>query len=197
MDKWILRDAERYASAHRRKQRWYQVMTCLAAVVVFCTTYALILPAITLEKQCQIPEHTHTDSCYTQVTSREKSVLACEVEADAVIHKHDAACRDENGNLVCSLPELEAHRHTDSCYTIPEVHAHTDACYTWERGELTCTQSTEPQHIHTEDCYQESSDLVCGTSESTGHTHGEDCCDDDGNLICGQEVSQGHTHGEG
>ena len=55
MDKWILRDAERYASAHRRKQRWYQVMTCLAAVVVFCTTYALILPAITLEKQCQIP----------------------------------------------------------------------------------------------------------------------------------------------
>ena len=48
MDKWILRDAERYASAHRRKRRWYQVMTCLAAVVVFCTTYALILPAITL-----------------------------------------------------------------------------------------------------------------------------------------------------
>ncbi|MBO5169290.1 MAG: starch-binding protein [Oscillospiraceae bacterium] len=197
MDKWILRDAERYASAHRGKRRWYRVMTCLAAVVVFCTTYALILPAITLEKQCQIPEHTHTDSCYTQVTSREKSVLACEVEADAVIHKHDAACWDEDGNLVCTLPELEAHRHTDSCYTIPEAHAHTDACYTWERGELTCTQSTEPQHIHTEDCYQESSDLVCGTSESTGHTHGEDCCDDDGNLICGQEVSQGHTHGEG
>ena len=197
MDKWILRDAERYASAHRRKQRWYQVMTCLAAVVVFCTTYALILPAITLEKQCQIPEHTHTDSCYTQVTSREKSVLACEVEADAVIHKHDAACRDENGNLVCSLPELEAHRHTDSCYTIPEVHAHTDACYTRERGELTCTQSTEPRHTHTEACYQETSDLVCGTSVSTGHTHGADCFDNDGNPICGQEESQGHTHGEG
>ena len=197
MDKWILRDAERYASAHRRKQRWYQVMTCLAAVVVFCTTYALILPAITLEKQCQIPEHTHTDSCYTQVTSREKSVLACEVEADAVIHKHDAACRDENGNLVCSLPELEAHRHTDSCYTIPEVHAHTDACYTRERGELTCTQSTEPRHTHTEACYQESSDLVCGMPESTGHTHGADCYDNDGNPICGQEESQGHTHGEG
>ena len=194
MDKWILRDAERYASAHRRKQRWYQVMTCLAAVVVFCTTYALILPAITLEKQCQIPEHTHTDSCYTQVTSREKSVLACEVEADAVIHKHDAACRDENGNLVCSLPELEAHRHTDSCYTIPEVHAHTDACYTWERGELTCTQSTEPQHIHTEDCYQESSDLVCGTSESTGHAHGAECRDGDGNLICGQTEEPAHQH---
>ena len=197
MDKWILRDAERYASAHRRKRRWYQVMTCLAAVVVFCTTYALILPAITLEKQCQIPEHTHTDSCYTQVTSREKSVLACEVEADAVIHKHDAACRDENGSLVCMLPELETHRHTDSCYTIPEVHAHTDACYTWERGELTCTQSTEPQHTHTEACYQESSDFVCGTSESTGHTHGAECRDEDGNLICGQEESQGHTHGEG
>lgn len=194
MDKWILRDAERYASAHRRKRRWYQVMTCLAAVVVFCTTYALILPAITLEKQCQIPEHTHTDFCYTQVTSREKSVLACEVEADAVIHKHDAACRDENGSLVCMLPELETHRHTDSCYTIPEVHAHTDACYTRERGELTCTQSTVPQHIHTEACYQESSDLVCGMSESTGHTHGEDCYGDDGNPICGQEEEPAHQH---
>lgn len=197
MDKLILRDAEMYASAHRRKRRWYQVMTCLAAVVVFCTTYALILPAITLEKQCQIPEHIHTEACYTQVTSREKRALACEVEADVVVHEHDAACWDENGNLVCSLPEIEIHRHTDSCYTIPEVHAHGEACHTLERGALTCTQSTEPQHIHTEDCYQESSDLVCGTPESTGHAHGAECFDDDGNLICGQEESQGHAHGEG
>ena len=67
MDKLLLQDAEPYASAHRRKRRWYQVMTCLAAAVVFCTTYALILPAITLEKQCALPEHTHTEACYTSV----------------------------------------------------------------------------------------------------------------------------------
>ena len=51
MKKEVLQDAERYAKAHKRKKRWHKVVTCLAAVVVFCTTYALILPAITLEMQ--------------------------------------------------------------------------------------------------------------------------------------------------
>lgn len=192
----LLRNAEKYTLAHKRKRRWQRVVTALSGVVVFCTTYALILPAITMEKKCEIPEHTHTEACYTQVTSREKRVLACKVEADVVVHQHDSACWDENGSLVCTLPEIELHRHTDSCYTIPEVHTHSEACYTSERGELICTQSTEPQHTHSEDCYQETRDLVCGMSESTGHTHGEECYDGEGNLICGQEESQGHVHGE-
>lgn len=45
-----LKEAEKYENARRRKKRWYQVVTCLAAAVVFCTTYALILPAITLSQ---------------------------------------------------------------------------------------------------------------------------------------------------
>ena len=192
----LLRNAEKYTLAHKRKRRWQRAFTALSGVVVFCTTYALILPAITMEKKCEIPEHTHTEACYTQVTSREKRVLACKVEADVVVHQHDSACWDENGSLVCTLPEIELHRHTDSCYTIPEVHTHGEACYTSERGDLICTQSTEPQHTHSEDCYQETRDLVCGMSESTGHTHGEECYDGEGNLICGQEESQGHVHGE-
>ena len=192
----LLRNAEKYTLAHKRKRRWQRAVTALSGVVVFCTTYALILPAITMEKKCEIPEHTHTEACYTQVTSREKSVLACKVEADVVVHQHDSACWDENGSLVCTLPEIELHRHTDSCYTIPEVHTHSEACYTSERGDLICTQSTEPQHTHSEDCYQETRDLVCGMPESTGHTHGEECYDGEGNLICGQEESQGHVHGE-
>ena len=192
----LLRNAEKYTLAHKRKRRWQRAVTALSGVVVFCTTYALILPAITMEKKCEIPEHTHTEACYTQVTSREKRVLARKVEADVVVHQHDSACWDENGSLVCTLPEIELHRHTDSCYTIPEVHTHGEACYTSERGELICTQSTEPQHTHTEACYQETQDLVCGMSESTGHTHGEECYDGEGNLTCGQEESQGHVHGE-
>ena len=197
MNESVLREAEMYASAHKRKRRWYQIVTCLAGVVVFCTTYALILPAITLEKQCDIPEHTHTDTCYTQVTSRVKQVPSCRVEADIVVHKHNTACYDESGNFWCTLPEIETHGHTDSCYTIPEVHAHSEACYTSERGALTCAQSTEPLHNHTDACYQECSNLVCGISECAGHIHGAECCDDDGNLLCGQEESQGHAHGEG
>ena len=45
-----LQGAEKYTKAHQRRKRWYQVVTGLACVVVFCTVYALILPAITLEK---------------------------------------------------------------------------------------------------------------------------------------------------
>lgn len=45
-----LQSAEKYMKAHKRKKSWYRVVTGLACVVVFCTVYALILPAITMEK---------------------------------------------------------------------------------------------------------------------------------------------------
>lgn len=46
-----LQSAEKYTKAHQRKKRWYRVVTGLACVVVFCTVYALILPAITMERE--------------------------------------------------------------------------------------------------------------------------------------------------
>ena len=219
MAKDALQGAEKYTKAHLRKKRWYQVVTCLAAVVVFCTTYALILPAITLEKQCDIPEHTHTDACYTQVMSREMTVPVCSAEtleihqhtadcydsdgnltcgyANFVVHRHDSTCYDENGNLWCPLPEIEAHQHTDSCYvqpekTVEEVHTHTDACYTLEQGALTCQQ-----HVHTDACYTETTVLICSLEESAGHQHGESCMDENGEILCELECSEGHQHGEG
>ena len=187
--------AEKYTKAHQRKKRWYRVVTGLACVVVFCTVYALILPAITLEKgACEIPEHTHTDACYTQVTTREKRNLICTVNADTVIHHHDSACYDAEGKLWCPLPEIEPHAHTESCYAVPEadapeVHSHTDDCYTMERGELTCTE-----HVHTDGCYTETSTLICGLEESDGHQHGESCRNEAGEIVCGIEASEGHHH---
>ena len=189
--------AKKYTKAHQRKKRWYRVVTCLAAVVVFCTTYALILPAITLEKTCEIPEHTHTEACYTKVTTQEKRNLACGVDADTVIHHHDSSCYDENGNLWCLLPEVSAHVHGEDCYTVPTIeppHVHTAECYARERGELICTESTEPVHLHTEECYSESRNLTCGQEESSGHSHGEGCYDESGELICMLEESAGHCH---
>ena len=189
--------AKKYTKAHQRKKRWYRVVTCLAAVVVFCTTYALILPATTLEKKCEIPEHTHTEACYTKVTTREKRNLACGVEADTVIHYHDSSCYDENGNLWCLLPEVSAHVHGEDCYTVSTIeppHVHTAECYARERGELICTESTEPVHLHTEVCYSESRNLTCGQEESSGHSHGEGCYDESGELICTLEESAGHCH---
>ena len=213
-----LQSAEKYTKAHQGKKRWYRVVTGLACVVVFCTVYALILPAITMEKgACEIPEHTHSEACYTQVTSATRTEPVCTIEslnlhqhdgtcydsegnltcgyADFVVHQHDSACYDENGNLWCPLPEIETHEHTRSCYAVPEtdapeVHTHTDDCYTVERGELICTESTEPAHVHTDDCYTETSALVC----EEDHEHTESCYETTRELTCGDTEEPVHQH---
>lgn len=213
-----LQSAEKYTKAHQGKKRWYRVVTGLACVVVFCTVYALILPAITMEKgACEIPEHTHSEACYTQVTSATRTEPVCTIEslnlhqhdgtcydsegnltcgyADFVVHQHDSACYDENGNRWCLLPEIETHEHTRSCYAVPEtdapeVHTHTDDCYTVERGELICTESTEPAHVHTDDCYTETSALVC----EEDHEHTESCYATTRELTCGDTEEPVHQH---
>lgn len=38
-----------YERRHKRRAVWYRILSILSAVTVFCTTYALILPAITME----------------------------------------------------------------------------------------------------------------------------------------------------
>lgn len=206
----VLRDAEKYTKVHKRKRLRHRVVTVLAGVVVFCTTYALILPAITLEKQCDIPEHTHTDACYAQVTSVEKRVPVCSAEtleihrhtadcydadgnptcgyADFVVHSHDSRCYDETGNLWCPLPEIKAHRHTADCYALPEEHTHAEGCYTSVRGDLVCGE-----HVHTDACYTETAVLACGLEESEEHRHDESCYETSRELTCGIDSDHSHT----
>ena len=201
----VLRGAEKYTKVHKRKRLRHRVVTVLAGVVVFCTTYALILPALTLEKQCDIPEHTHTDACYAQVTSVEKRVPVCSAKtleihqhtadcydangnptcgyADFVIHSHDSRCYDENGNLWCPLPEIEAHRHTDGCFDAD--------------GNLICGQTQILEHRHSDACFDADGNLICGQTQILEHQHSDACFEvvaepvDTGKLVCGQEE---HTH---
>lgn len=206
----VLRDAEKYTKVHKRKRLRHRVVTVLAGVVVFCTTYALILPAITLEKQCDIPEHTHTDACYAQVTSVEKRVPVCSAKTleihrhtadccdadgnprcgytDFVVHSHDSRCYDETGNLWCPLPEIKAHRHTADCYALPEEHTHAEGCYTSVRGDLVCGE-----HVHTDACYTETAVLACGLEESEEHRHDESCYETSRELTCGIDSDHSHT----
>ena len=206
----VLRGAEKYTKVHKRKRLRHRVVTVLAGVVVFCTTYALILPAITLEKQCDIPEHTHTDACYAQVTSVEKRVPVCSAEtleihrhtadcydadgnprcgyADFVVHSHDSRCYDETGNLWCPLPEIKAHRHTADCYALPEGHTHAEGCYTSVRGDLVCGE-----HVHTDACYTETAVLACGLEESEEHQHDENCYETSRERTCGIDSDHSHT----
>ena len=141
-----------YTSRRRRKKRWRSAVMALAAVVVFCTTYALILPAITMAQQtyCGMEEHRHGDDCY-------ETVLLCDKEFDVVQpegHIHTATCCDYEEVLTCGLEECE-----------DTLHEHTDDCYD-EEGNLVCTQPEVIEgHTHTEDCYGEKEVLICGEEE--------------------------------
>ena len=112
----------------RRVRRFFtRVVSTVAAIVVFVTTYALILPAITLEATpvCGVEAHQHTDECYEDV-------------------------------LVCEIPESDGHKHTDECYSVELVlvceeteHTHSveNGCYD-EDGNLICES---PEHVHSVD----------------------------------------------
>lgn len=198
---------EQYARKRKRRMQWRRITVCLAAIVVFCTTYALILPAITMEKGCEIPEHVHTEECYTKITEITSTVPVCNEEtlkfhrheegcyneerelicgyADFLVHTHDANCFDEAGNLWCSLPEVKEHTHDESCYLTTSPHVHDDGCYALERGELICGE-----HEHTEDCRTEVTNLVC----SEEHEHTEDCYEIVSELTCG--FPEDHQHGD-
>lgn len=81
-----------------------------AALVVFATTYAMILPAVTASvPTCGIEEHTHTEACY-----RTEKRLICDNTDEN--HAHTEECYTEQQVLVCGL---EAHTHTDECYEAP------------------------------------------------------------------------------
>ncbi|MDD6721911.1 MAG: CHAP domain-containing protein, partial [Clostridiales bacterium] len=219
----FMQEADKYIKSRQRKRQWYRVVTCLAAVVVFCTVYALILPAITMEQegQCEIPEHTHDISCYMQVTSIPRRVLTCSKEmlnihehtdacynekgepvcgyADFVVHVHDASCYDENGNLWCPLPQIRAHTHNERCFPADTAgtaaeHVHTEECFILTRGALICTETGGGGHTHGDSCYTETASLVCAIPESDAHQHGEGCYATVRELTCTLPETQGHEH---
>ncbi len=92
-------------------------MACMAVLVVFCTVYALVMPAVALNGKtyCGKTEHAHDKSCY-------ESVLTCGKEEGEDGHVHDDSCYEEQ--LVC---EKEEHTHEDACYVNPDAEEETDA----------------------------------------------------------------------
>lgn len=179
MKEKYLKEIERYSKKQSRQTLWYRIVTCLAAVVVFVTTYALILPAITLEKTCEIPVHTHSNACYTQVTSEKKKTPICTIEGN-VAHQHDSFCYDEDGTLWCRLAEVEEHIHTETCYVNEKLETgenekvgeSNSAGKTETAGESDTTGETEAiaampktsetSHVHIETCWVEHETLICG-----------------------------------
>ena len=125
----IQKRVNRIVKEKGKMKRWHKLVTALACVVVFCTTYALILPAVTMEREtfCGYTEHTHTDACYSQV-------LTCDLDQGNG-HVHTEDCYDDEDALVCGMEEGEgSHTHTDACYEKQlscglEEHSHVLSCY--------------------------------------------------------------------
>lgn len=193
MNDLVRKRTKKFIRRKTRVKRWMSVVTALACVVVFCTTYALILPAITMEREafCGNDEHMHTEDCYAPVKACFYGTDADEIGASVLI------CGLNEGDmpaeaLICGLEEY-VHEHTDDCYEITtelscaqEEHTHSEACYE-VRPVLTCT---ETEHTHGEGCYELRTVLSCAEQE---HTHGDACYDDNGDLIC---TLAEHTHSD-
>ena len=103
--KALLEKIRNILRSRKNRQVLTRSVSVVAAVVVFVTTYALVLPAITMEQNasCGIPEHQHTDACYEE-------------------------------QMVCGIPEGEGHHHDKSCYEKflicgLAVHVHSPECY--------------------------------------------------------------------
>ena len=106
-----LPQGEKYIKEHRFHKRWHRAVMLLSAVVVCCTVYALILPAITMERTCQLPEHTHSDACYTQLSGDTLSAKDTPDDPDALTctntdadHVHSSRCYG-TWVLTCGLDE--------------------------------------------------------------------------------------------
>ena len=66
MNDQLRKTVEKFYKEYLRKKRWKLAVNVMGCVVVFCTTYALILPAITMQKDtiCGYEEHLHGEECY-------------------------------------------------------------------------------------------------------------------------------------
>lgn len=202
MEQNYLSRAAKYLADLRKRKAWRKVVSGMGAVVVFCTVYALILPALTWARPvtCGQEEHVHDESCYAslpqesagpaQMAAQTPAEPQCSVEsiyevaapgqehADFVLHTHGDECFLDGGIVICTLP------------TGFPLHVHDESCYT-EQPVLVCGQEGAP------DGSVPSPDPVVPAPEPVIHHHSDTCYTK--TLICGQEevpASEGHRHSD-
>lgn len=202
MEQNYLSRAAKYLADLRKRKAWRKVVSGMGAVVVFCTVYALILPALTWARPvtCGQEEHVHDESCYAslpqesagpaQMAAQTPAEPQCSVEsiyevaapgqehADFVLHTHGDECFLDGGIVICTLP------------TGFPLHVHDESCYT-EQPVLVCGQEGAPEGS------VPSPDPVVPAPEPVIHHHSDTCYTK--TLICGQEevpASEGHRHSD-
>ena len=198
----------------KRIERLLKVATPLAAVVVFCVTYWLILPATAMQKQliCGKEEHVHTEDCYeTQIIPGHYETERVEVDdtdddyKDAELEEDDAAGDSVSDSVVIedvivddvvevgepvNVEEAAISQAVFLGNSAESVDNTDTGSYGLIRTEHTRTETVEhwvPEH--------EEKVLICGLEE---HTHNDSCYDAEAKAEspyhCGYDYE--HIHGE-
>ena len=198
MKKDLQQQAVHMRENRKHRKGWQAFVRALALCVVFCTTYVLVLPAITLQEEpiCGLTAHVHSSDCWSQP---EAALQNCGIPTEAlVLHKHSELCLDDGGDLICTLAERELHTHAESCHTLteelncPAVHVHSEDCRKTE-SVLTCELPETPGHAHSESCTGTQTVQICTLED---HDHAEGCFAEEP-LVCQIPETDGHAHGEG
>jgi len=205
-----------YKKENRKSSVWRRIVLGLACCVVFCTTYALILPAITMKQEtfCGKEEHTHTQDCYVQDTMA--AVLICPLEEGMYVLA--------DGTVVSELPAVEATEVPAVEVTEAPVVEVTEAPAT-EATEAPVTEVTEASEaevteapavetpaVETTEALAAEATEVPGTAAPepttvptavpeatpvpTPHVHTAECYaqPEENALTCTLEEGEGHTH---
>ena len=128
---------KQYVKQNHRRSAWRKFVRVMACIVVFCTTYALILPAITMEQthNCGLQAHSHGKGCYETVEIRD---LICAETDPAHVHEDGCYSVSQQEQCICSLEE---HEHTDQCMSDPNADLETEADWLTTMDRVTLTGS--------------------------------------------------------
>lgn len=165
----------------RLEQKWRKIVVVLASIVVFCTVYMLIIPAITMEREayCGIQEHEHGEGCYEIV-----SAIICGYPTEEAVSESttsESTTSESTTSQDISNEETSAEESSTGETTTEEASSEessTEEAMTEETSEetetnnLTSVQDKTETHQHTDECYESDVKLVCTLSE---HTHEEKC----------------------
>ena len=221
MGRSFLKQTAEILRTKQRRKHLKRAMVSLSVIVAMLTSYLLILPAVTMERDpiCGQEEHTHTDECYehrlicgkteqdgqAETTQR---VLSCAFTT----HVHGESCYNADGQLICGYADYAIHTHDENCYdadgnlvcTLPEVkqHGHDGSCYATETvlacgqdesSVQTIVESSDPFGDGTDVFGSGDNNVYVGDSEG-GHIHTEECYETKYTLTCGKDEIIPHTH---
>lgn len=175
MQKSLSSKIKNYVKLHIRDKHWKQVVAVLACVVVFCTVYALIIPAVTMTNNtfCGKQEHVHSDACY-------ETVLVCgqserlEAESSALSEEQTSADPIPSEEIAAADEAVQTENQTENQTegtVLPDGQDEVTPAVGAAKRVLHA-ETTAP-HVHTEACYEKR--LICQEEE---HEHTLQCHSD-------------------